>query len=107
MATTQRMSEPLLTQILEIKNPQGLHARPAEQFARTAMQFDAQLELVNGSKRADAKSILHILTLGAAQGTELLLEARGTDAQEAIDALSQLVEGGFADDDILSQEQVS
>ena len=99
------MSEPLVTRVLRIENPQGLHARPAELLARTAMQFDSQIELVHASTRVDAKSILHILTLGAEQGCELLLEARGDDAQQAVDALIQLVEGGFVDDGSLSQEQ--
>ena len=99
------MSTPLISETLVIKNPQGLHARPAEMLARTAMQFEAKIELVNSAQRVDAKSILHILTLGADQGTQLLLEARGVDARQAVEALVQLVEGNFTDDGTLSQEQ--
>jgi phosphotransferase system HPr (HPr) family protein len=90
---------------LVITNPSGLHARPAEMFARTAMQFEAQVELIHCGQRVDGKSILHILTLGAAQGTELLLEVRGADARQAIEALAELVERNFADNGTWSQEQ--
>lgn len=93
------MSTNSITRAIIIQNPQGMHARPAELFARMAMQFDAQIELVNGSQRVDAKSILHLLTLGARQGTELVVEAVGDDAQQAVDALVNLVENHFECDD--------
>ena len=99
------MAAPLVTHTLVITNPQGLHARPAEMFARLAMQFEAEISLVRVSERVDAKSVLHILTLGADHGTELLLEASGVDAQQAVDALVRLVESNFADDGPLSQDQ--
>jgi phosphotransferase system HPr (HPr) family protein len=93
------MSTNRITHVIIIQNSQGMHARPAELFARMAMQFDSQIELVNGSQRVDAKSILHLLTLGARQGTELVLEAVGDDAQQAVDALVNLVENHFECDD--------
>lgn len=99
------MSTPVVSQTLVIKNPLGLHARPAELLARTASQFEAQVELVYCSQRVDAKSILHILTLGADAGTELLLEARGVDARQAVEALVQLVDSNFAVDGSLNKEQ--
>jgi phosphotransferase system HPr (HPr) family protein len=98
------MCTPLVSQTLVIKNPQGLHARPAELLARTACRFEAQVELVRSSQRVDAKSILHILTLGADEGTELLLEARGVDAQQAVETLARLFENNFVDDGTLRQE---
>ncbi len=81
-----------------IKLPKGLHARPAEMFARLALQFDSQIELIHEEMRVDAKSILEILTLGAAQGTELVLEAQGADAQQAVDSLYRLVDSQFDND---------
>ncbi len=86
-----------------ISNPQGLHARPAELFARLALQFDSTIEVIRDSHRVDAKSILHVLTLGAAQGTELTLQAQGTDAEAALEALARLVESNFATDETMSQ----
>ena len=88
-----------------INNPQGLHARPAEMFARLALQFDSQIEVIRDSLRVDAKSILHVLTLGAAQGTELTLQAQGDDAEAALEALVRLVESDFATDETMSQER--
>ena len=98
------MDLPELEKRVVITNPQGLHARPAELFARLALKFDSEIEVIRDSLRVDAKSILHVLTLGAAQGTELTLHAKGADAREALDALERLVHSDFAVDETLSQE---
>lgn len=95
---------PVAEKNVVISNPQGLHARPAELFARLALQFDSEIEVIRDSHRVDAKSILHVLTLGAAQGTELTLQAQGDDAEAALDALARLVESDFATDETMSQE---
>jgi phosphocarrier protein HPr len=92
------MSTPPIRRTVTILNKQGLHVRPAERFAKTAMQFASRVEVICQGQRVDAKSIMHLLTLGARQGTELVLEALGDDAQQAVDALAQLVEDGFAID---------
>ena len=83
---------------LACSHAEGLHARPAEMIARQAMKFHADIVLANGSHRVDAKSILEVLTLGAQQGVELLLEASGPDAEEAVTALLELVESDFVID---------
>ena len=92
------MSTPPIRRTMTIHNRQGMHVRPAERFAKTAMQFASQIDVICQSQRVDAKSIMHLLTLGARQGTELVVEALGDDAQQAVDALAQLVENGFAMD---------
>ncbi len=94
---------PVVEKTVVISNPQGLHARPAEMFARLALQFESEIEVIRDSHRVDAKSILHILTLGAAQGTELTLHAQGDDAEVALEALARLVESDFATDETMSQ----
>jgi phosphocarrier protein len=78
-----------------INNPQGLHMRPAYLFAETAARFSCQIEVIKDDIRIDGKSVLSILTLGAAQGTEVALEATGPDATDALHALVQLVSSGF------------
>ena len=55
--------------------------------------------LVRENHRVEARSIMDLLTLGAGQGTELVLEADGDDAHEAVEALAQLVEVGFLEED--------
>lgn len=63
------------------------------------MRFAARVEIVRDGVRIDAKSILNILTLGATQGTELIVEANGDDAAAAVEELARLVEGDFPEDD--------
>ena len=70
--------------------------RPAYMFAETASQFASRIEVAKDSVRIDGKSVLSILTLGAAQGSEVSIEATGEDAQSAVDTLSDLVMSGFA-----------
>ena len=89
------MPDPDCSRSVVIRHKQGLHARPAEMLARLAMGYQAQIDLVLDGHRIDAKSILNILTLGAAHGSELFVEARGADAREAVDALTRLVESDF------------
>ena len=101
------MNEQIVRTIVVIKNEQGLHARPAQLMARLALQFESIIDIVRDSQRVDAKSILHMLTLGADQGTELIIEAKGPDAEEALDALVRLVESDFATDETISQESPS
>ena len=81
-----------------IVNPNGLHARPAERVARTALQYQSRIDVLCRNERIDAKSILHLLTLGATQGTELIIEADGQDAQQAVDALAKLIASGFVEE---------
>ena len=69
--------------------------RPAYLFAETAARFDSQIEVEKDDIRIDGKSVLSILTLGAAQGSEVSIRATGSDAQDAIEALEQLVVSGF------------
>lgn len=93
------MQTPPIRRVIVIQNKQGLHARPAEKFARLAYQFEAKIELIRDDRRVEARNIMDLLTLGAAKGTQLILEAEGRDAQEAVDALAKLVESGFPQDE--------
>jgi phosphotransferase system HPr (HPr) family protein len=70
-----------------------LHARPAARFVRTAMGFDATVQVFADDRRADAKSLLAVLGLGARRGTALRLSAEGPDADVALDALVTCVAG--------------
>ncbi|MEX0865833.1 MAG: HPr family phosphocarrier protein [Pirellulales bacterium] len=92
------MSDTIQRRAVVVSNSQGLHARPADLFARTAGKFESKVEIINGSQRVDGKSILDVLTLAAVQGTELEIEAVGPDAGEALEALVKLVESDFAED---------
>jgi phosphotransferase system HPr (HPr) family protein len=87
------------TRIVVVTNPQGLHARPADLFVKTATRFASKIELVKGRERVDGKSILSLLTLAAVEGTQLSIEADGPDAEQALDALAKLVEQNFAENE--------
>ncbi|MDQ0374278.1 dihydroxyacetone kinase phosphoryl donor subunit DhaM [Cellulomonas humilata] len=76
-----------------LRNPLGLHARPAAVVARMLAAYDAKVR-VNG---ANAASVLELMKLGAKQGVELQIETEGPQAAEARDALVAAVEGGFGE----------
>ena len=63
----------------------GLHARPAMQFAELVKGFRSSITLVKGKRRVDGKSTLELLTLGVDRGSELLVEVDGDDEQEAME----------------------
>jgi phosphocarrier protein len=83
---------------VEVKNPQGLHLRPGEAFARRASEFESTIEVISGERRVDGKSLLDIATLGASQGTQLKIEARGPDAEVAVEVLAQILETKSVDE---------
>lgn len=78
-------------------NPLGLHARAAAKIVKLAAQFDCDvvIERPNRDRRADARSILAILELGAKEGTKLLIETNGNDEIAAVEAISDLIVRGF------------
>lgn len=80
-----------------VRNPEGLHMRPADKLVRTASSFQCQIELERAGQIADCRSILSLLTLAATEGCELILRAQGPDADEAIAAISRLFENHFED----------
>jgi len=77
---------------VEIKNTDGLHMRPAMQFVDVASKFDCEITVSNGPTNVDGKSIMQMSMLAATLGTKLTICAQGRDAQEAVDALRELVE---------------
>jgi len=80
-----------------IHHPAGLHARPAALFVQTAQRFASTVEVRLGERRANGKSILSILTLGANQGASVTISAEGDDAQQALASLQALVESDFGE----------
>ena len=74
-----------------VANPNGLHMRPATAFAQAARAFRAAVTVWNGEKRADGKSSLDLLLLTAEPGVELVREADGDDAADAVARLGDLL----------------
>lgn len=80
--------------VIDVTNEHGLHARPAALFVRTAAQFRSRIRLRNlsrGGQEVDAKSIMQLLTAGVDRGSRVELLAEGDDAEQAIQALTDLV----------------
>lgn len=80
---------------VQVRNPMGMHARPAGRFVELARTFDARVRVRCRGEEVDGGSILSLLMLEATSGTELELVAQGNDAVAAVDALAALVASGF------------
>lgn len=79
-----------------IKNCLGIHARPATLLVQVAAKFEAEIFLSKGEvRRINGKSIMGIMMLAAEHGAELLIEAEGSDADEAVAQVSALLESDF------------
>ncbi len=92
-------STTLLTRNVGIVNRRGLHARAAAKFVTVAERFGASVEVVRDGQSVSARSIMGLMMLGAGQGASIELQADGWDAKEALDALAELVEAGFNEQD--------
>lgn len=90
------MSEVLRAGV-RLVNARGLHARPCHSVVTIALAHDARLRVRCGGREADGRSILSLMTLGAAHGAELELEAEGAGAAAMLQALIQLFESGFSE----------
>ena len=82
---------------LTIVNRLGLHARAAAKFSTTAAQFTCQIQVICHGKTVNGKSIMGLMMLAAAKGTPLQIHAEGADADEALAALTQLIEQRFGE----------
>lgn len=80
-----------------VQNQVGLHARPATFFIQKANEFKSSVWVEKEERRANAKSLLGVLSLGIVGGTAIRVIADGADEQEAVDSLVSLVESGFAE----------
>lgn len=91
----ERRSDGTVRADVEIVNRLGLHARAAARFVETASRFAADVTVTNADESVSGKSILGLMMLAAAEGTTLTLIALGPDADDAIDALAELIAQRF------------
>ena len=85
--------------IIRIQNKLGLHARASAKLAVDAGRFNSEVSLVKDDISVNAKSIMGIMMLAAAKGTELVLKAEGPDADSALDSIEALVNGRFGENE--------
>ena len=84
---------------VEIVNRLGLHARASAKLTQVAGQFQSDVWVSRNGRRVNAKSIMGVMMLAAAQGSKVVLETAGPDEAEAMQAVSQLIAGRFDEDE--------
>ncbi|NTS75886.1 HPr family phosphocarrier protein [Catenovulum sp. SM1970] len=89
----------MITRTLTITNKLGLHARAATKLAELAMQFKSEVTIHCDNKQAKANSVMGLLMLAGAQGKQIEVSSDGADAQAALDAIAQLIEAKFEEED--------
>ena len=85
----------MVSKEVQVQNQVGLYARPATFFIQKANEFKSTIMVEKEERRVNAKSLLGVLSLGITKGTTINLVADGSDEQEAIDALSELIASNF------------
>jgi len=89
----------MISRSVTIVNKLGLHARAATRLVNCASMFEAELWIKYGEKTINGKSIMGVLTLAAGKGTVLVIEADGPDREDALQAISALVNDCFGEDE--------
>tara|TARA_B100000900_G_C20579630_1_gene716908 strand:+ start:1499 stop:1765 length:267 start_codon:yes stop_codon:yes gene_type:complete len=87
----------MLSKEVTVPNKLGIHARPAAQFVKTASQFEAEIRVEKDGEEINGKSIMGLMMLAAGHGSVLKLIAEGPDAEEALQALEDLVARNFGE----------
>jgi phosphocarrier protein len=88
-----------ITRVVEIVNKKGLHARASAKFVQTAEKYKSAITVTRGGETVGATSIMGLMMLAAGPGTLVTIKASGPDAIDAIDAVCNLVSGGFGEDE--------
>jgi phosphocarrier protein len=81
---------------VKVTNALGIHARPSAKITQLASRFNSSMWLGANGRRANARSIVAVMLLAAADGSTITIETSGPDEKEAIDALTDLIGRGFA-----------
>jgi phosphocarrier protein HPr len=94
-------SGPLRREV-QVTNPQGLHVRPAAAFAELAARFESRVTVSKDGQNVDGKFWPDLLLLAAEQGSKLIIEVDGPDAEPALEALCKVL-AEFQDDDRINE----
>jgi len=86
-----------------IQNPTGLHARPAKVFVNIAKEYQSDIRVFHGEKKANAKSLISLLTLGVEKGSQILIQVDGDDEAEALIALEAAVLSGLGEEELVEK----
>jgi phosphocarrier protein HPr len=83
---------------LVIRNKLGLHARPAALLVEIASKYESDVYIIKNGFKVNGKSIMGVLMLAAEMGSTLTVQAKGIDANEAVQALADLFDKKFFED---------
>ena len=89
----------MLQREVEIVNRLGLHARASAKLTQIAGQFESDVWVSRNGRRVNAKSIMGVMMLAAAQGTKVILETNGADEEQAMQAVIQLIARRFDEEE--------
>jgi len=89
-----------------IKNKTGLHARPAAILVQNANKFESDIFLEKDGDKVNAKSIMGVMMLAAAEGSKIKIIAEGNDEKEAVETISNLLESNIDEANIGEEEKV-
>lgn len=87
----------MVTRKITIKNPTGLHLRPAGLFCKTAVQYKSKITFQHNATTANAKSVLSVLGACIKKGDEIELICEGEDEQEALEAMVKIIDDGLGE----------
>jgi phosphotransferase system HPr (HPr) family protein len=83
---------------ITVTNPKGIHARPSAMLAQAATDFQSTIILINGEKRANTRSVMEIMMLGATYGSNLTIQTAGADEDNAMERIVDIFNLTFGDD---------
>ncbi|HJU69369.1 MAG TPA: HPr family phosphocarrier protein [Gemmatimonadaceae bacterium] len=87
----------MIERAVQIVNRNGLHARPAAEVVKTAAKFKSEITIVRDDLEVNGKSIMGVMMLAAEFGATLTVRANGPDAQQAVDAIAELIAQKFGE----------
>jgi len=87
----------MIEQTFTIINKLGLHARAAAKFVTTASQFDCDIQVSRDGREINGKSIMAVMMLAAAKGSQITVQASGNDAEQALKELDSLINDFFGE----------
>jgi phosphocarrier protein len=88
-----------VVRVLRIVNEKGLHARASAKFVQTVEKFEADVRVMRCGESVGGTSIMGLMSLAAARGTDITVDAVGKDAESVVSALETLITGRFGEDE--------
>ena len=87
----------MIERSVQIVNKNGLHARPAAEIVKAAAKFKSEITIMREDLEVNGKSIMGVMMLAAEYGARLTIRAHGPDAQQAVEAIAELITHRFGE----------